>query len=155
MNHSPAEAMIAQISGTKIDPEIFIQSVGVYQRAASGVDPTSRIRPKRQRGQRGIQLTDIPVNRGMLAVMRLTRDLDDHSRRALALRLLCLGAAVDCARKDARFCDVIAAHDADNTYVEDSFFRAFATCQFVKGPGEEIGPDLDDLHRILIGGGLS
>ena len=65
-----------------VDPEVFKFAVELFQEAASGRMTGSHV-PKPD--EPALHLTNIPMNRGMLAVVRETRHLDEDTRQALML----------------------------------------------------------------------
>jgi len=130
-----------------VDPELLLFAIPLYQAAAMGTMPGSHIpRPDPESGPR-IALTNIPMNRGMLAVMNQTRHLSQEERMALGWRLMHFGEAIQAASKDPRFTNhVRPAAEAGATEVSDGFQRAYARCKFAGG-SDHIRIDMDDLLK--------
>lgn len=148
------DTTITQVSRVALTPALFREAVTIFNRAASGVDPADHIGgpvPK----QPGIRLTNIPMNRGMLAVMRFSRQHGPETQQALALRIMYFMPAVQQAANDPRFAHVVKVRDDSDFEYEATFRDAYAQCRFSLVDGDEMGPDMDDIHRILVGGGLS
>lgn len=125
-----------------IEYPVFKFALGVFQEAASGRMIGAHL-PKPDGP--GIYLANIPINRGMLAVLREIPHLNQSQQQALGLRLMNFGEAVGEAQADSRFSGHFKQGDEPGSImVSDAFTRAYAECRFVIS-NEHIGPDFDDL----------
>lgn len=139
---------IAAALGRAVPWETFRYALEIYQQAARGVMPGSHIPKPEEGGGPGYYLTNIPINRGMMAIMREFRHLDELDRQALGMRIMSFGEAVNAAQGDPRFSEHFKPSDEDGALmVSDSFSQAYAECPFLQGV-EDFAPDMDAIfHR--------
>jgi hypothetical protein len=131
-----------------VKPELFAFAVPLYQAAASGELHGAHI-PKPDPEKPGMYLTNIPINRGMLAVMNQTRHLSHAERGALTWRLMHFGQAIQAALADERFGEHVKPGDEPESLLISSEFQdAYAVCKF-ETIGENSRPDMEDLLARL------
>ena len=123
---------------------MFRFAFDVYSKAASGEMVGSHL-PKPDPGKPGLYLSNIPINRGMMAVMRETQHITDDERQSLCLRLMHFGEAMELARADSRLADHLKP-DGEMFLVSRPFVDAYAQCHFHMSQ-EDLLPDLDDLFQ--------
>lgn len=129
-----------------VDPKLFAFAIELFHAAAAGLDPSAHI-PKPDPDRPGLYLTNIPINRGMLAVMRETKHLTQDQSVALSARLMEFGFAVDRLKDDPRFAEHIKKGDDEHSLmVSEEFRSAFSQCAF-RFDQECMGPDVEDLLR--------
>ena len=143
------ENAMRKIAQTPVDPALFEFSLGLFCSAASGEMHGSHI-PRPDSNFPGIYLTDIPINRGILAVMRETEHLSQADRMALTFRLMHFGEAMAAAREDDRFAThLLPDEDEDGAVmVSGSFQKAYAQCQFL-ATKKTLRVDLDSLLSCI------
>lgn len=125
------------------------KALATYEKAARGDDAADHLQggPKPGDAPGGLYLTDIPLNRGMMAVMRDARDLPDLERQALAWRVMHFGEALEAARTDSRFAEHVKASDEEGAVmISEPFVRGYAECRFVTTE-DQVAPDIDDLYQ--------
>lgn len=143
-----AAAHICEVVKSRVRPQDFRFAVELFNHAAAGHMPGSHIPPPGP-GASGFYLTDIPINRGMLAVNREFMHLDMNDRRALLLRVSFFVDTVRELRGEPGFHQDIL-NDTDNVLVSERFIDAFACCNFVASNGR-VRADVGDLLRKMEG----
>jgi hypothetical protein len=131
-----------------VDPAVFEFAIPLFQAAASGAYPDAHIKPAQPDDGPGFRLTNIPMNRGMLAVMKETKHLSQDEREALVMRLMHFGDAFVAARADPRFAEHVKDGQDDAVLVSDAFQRGVAVCAF-KVTDDHVVPDMDDLWERI------
>lgn len=135
---------------TPVPHQVFIAATEAYARAARGDDPKDHLPggPKAGDPPGGYYLSNIPMNRGMMAVMREGRALPDDQRQALGFRVMQFGEALEAAQSDSRFTEHLKPGDEPGAVnVSEALMRALAECRFILEQ-DNIAPDMDDLYRI-------
>jgi hypothetical protein len=132
---------------TPVDRKTFEFAVGLFQAAAAGAIPDAHLlKPDPEKP--GLYLTNIPINRGMLAVMRETRHLTDAQRQGISLRLMYFGEVVEAAATDSRFSEHVKRDDDGCLLVSGAFQGAYAACD-LQMDDNSIGPNWDHLLQLL------
>lgn len=125
-------------------------AINAYEKAARGDDPADHLQggPKPGDAPGGLYLANIPMNRGMMAVMREARELPERERQALAWRVMHFGDALEAGRADTRFSEHLKQSDEDGALmVSEPFVRAYAECRFLPSD-DDVNIDMDDLFRL-------
>lgn len=128
------------------DPETFAFALGVYSAAFMGHSPNSHVPPPPPDAT-GYSFADIPINRGMLAVMREMQHLSHDDRTTLCARIMEVSQTVSMASEDERFSEHLI-WTPTHMNVSNSFINAMAVCKF-KMSGDKCFADLDDIHERL------
>lgn len=141
---------LAETMDQPIPVDTFNFALKLYEQAARGTMPGYHLKggpgPDDEPG--GWYLTNIPINRGMMAVVRETRHLTEDVRQSLLMRLMHFGEMMAMAQADARFADHFKPSDQEGALlISGAFTHAAAECKFVVS-AKNISPDLDDLHRL-------
>ncbi len=150
---SPIGKSLTKLAATMDQPipvDTFNFALTLYEQAARGTMPGYHLKggpgPDDEPG--GIYLTNIPINRGMMAVVRETRHLTEEVRQSLLMRLMHFGEMMAMAQADARFADHFKPSDEEGVLmISGAFTHAAAECRFVVS-AKNIGPDMDDLYRL-------
>lgn len=121
-----------------VDPEIFLAMVQVWQEAARIPLP----KPENPQ-QGGLYLTDIPMNRGGLAVTGELKKRNVENQQSYLFRIMHMGEIMEA--KD-RFKDFIKAdeNDPEAVLISDALLKAAAVAKLSK-EGEGAVFDLDDV----------
>src|SRR5437868_3978297 len=120
-----------------VNPELFIEMVGVFRTAAERPLPA----PKRR--QPGYYLTDIPLNRGMLGtVQALRKKGGDIQAEPILFRLMHMGEIFEARERFGHF--IRDREDADGVDISEALLKAAAVARLTPN---EAGPyfDLDDV----------
>jgi hypothetical protein len=128
------------------DPETLKFAVGLFQEAASGRMHGAHIK---RPNEPGMHLTNVPLNRGMLAIVKETQHLTDDDRQALMMRVMHFGETISAAAGDSRF-EKHVQSTPDGFKVSDEFMEAFATCRF-QVTNDHICADMDSLADLVAG----
>jgi hypothetical protein len=141
-----AEASAASL--LPVDPELFLWCQGVYCAAATMAMPVqnpeyTRV-PLNEKG--GFVLKDMPINRGMLAVLKELRErkASEETKMAMMTRLMHFG---DILREAALATFIKRRGDSDELSVSEAVIKACATAKLVV-INDRIRFDIDDLARI-------
>lgn len=112
-----------------IDKECFLYAVDIFQNAAALKMPS--VNPQEKKlvfDDSTISFTDIPLNRGMLAVVDEMKEvISEEDRYSLLHRLLCIGDIIqwseisDWLKKDEE--------DPENLQISQSLLYAIAECK--------------------------
>lgn len=141
-----AAAHICELLKSHADPQSFQFAVELFNQAAAGRVSGSHIPPPLP-GAGGFHLTDVPINRGMLAISREFQHLDINARMALVMRVSFLLDTAQALRGDERFQQDIIS-DADGLLISERFIDAFGRCDFI-APSSRVQADLNDLlHKM-------
>lgn len=146
MPASLAEA--ARQSMEPVDPELFLWCQGVYYAAASLSMPVqnpeyTRV-PLDEKG--GFVLKDMPMNRGMLAVLKELRERNapENVKMAMMARLMHFGEIM---RAPALAPFIKPTGNGDELSVSEAVIKACATAEFVIADAN-MRFDIDDIARI-------
>lgn len=119
-----------------IDPEIFDKGLEAFITAVEGRDPLIRLHeplpPPKKGDPPTMRLTDIPENRGGLAVARVSREakLTHMQSMSLLTRIFHFYEAAQSAVKDGRFTAHIIPGD-DGLSISRAFQSACASAAFL------------------------
>ena len=146
--HLRARQMFQEFMATDVDAQLFVFCAELYQAAASLAMPVENPenRPLVVDGDKVYALSDRPMNRGMLAVMKELREqgYPEDMRYAITSRLLHMGEIFE-KKELAPF---IKPGDHPGTIsVSDALLHACAKARFV-WEGEYMGFDIADVVRI-------
>lgn len=141
------ENLVKRSLEINIPADVFSFAIEIYQAAASLRIPGSGI-PAPYPDKPGYYLTDIPFNRGMLAVMKETSHLSDEIRKALGMRIMHFSEAMELAQKDKRFSTHIIAQDDGSLNVSRAFQDSYAACRFLIKK-KRVSPDMNHLWDLI------
>lgn len=137
---------ILESANTPIDESTFAFMVGIYEKAARGELHGAHLPGRGEKP--GYYLTNIPMNRGMMAVMRESGHLTDHQRKSITWRLMHFGEVLERAQKDPRFAQHIKPGEGgDHLLVSYAFQSAYGAVPFMFKRGQVIC-DFDELYRL-------
>ncbi len=132
-----------------VDPDLFVWCSNVYQAAANLSMPVENPASiaKFRDGESGYVPSDIPVNRGMLAVMKelSDRDVGDDERMALSWRIMHFGQVFDHMDRLTEF--VKEGDSPSSVMVSEALMKACASARFVEIDGD-LRFDIEDVIRI-------
>jgi hypothetical protein len=137
---------VARQMNTSVDPETFKFALGLFQEAATGRMTGSHINKPTEPGY---HLTNVPMNRGMLAVVRETRHLSESERQALMLRVMHFGETIKMVMTDSRFSEHVRSEGAEWA-ISDEFMGAYSSCKF-SIYDKHIKADIENLAALLVG----
>ncbi|MFO1328102.1 MAG: hypothetical protein U1F56_12155 [Rubrivivax sp.] len=137
---------VARQMNTSVDTETFKFALGLFQEAATGRMTGSHIEKS---VEPGLHLTNVPMNRGMLAVVRETRHLSDGERQALMLRIMHFGETVNAVLADSRFSEHVRSEGAELA-ISNEFIEAYSSCKF-SITDKHINADIENLATLLVG----
>jgi len=146
MTNESLNEMVRRQLEIPADVETFKFAVGLFQEAATAKLHGSHIPPP---SSPGFHLTNVPLNRGMLAIVRETQHLSDDERQALMMRVMHFGETLELARQDSRFSEHLQASEAGYT-VSNELMEAIAKVPYVV-VGDHITADLDGLAASISG----
>lgn len=130
--------------------DTFNFALTLYEQAARGTMPGYHLKggPGPDDPPGGLYLTNIPVNRGMMAVVRETKHLTEEQRQGLLWRLMHFGQVYEAARNDPRFDEHFKPSDEEGAVmVSGAFIRAAGEFRYLQTE-EDIVPDMEDLFRL-------
>lgn len=147
---TPSLALLAERMDLAVPVDTFNFALTLYEQAASGTMPGYHLQggpgPDDEPG--GLYLKNIPINRGMMAVVRETRHLTEEVRQSLLMRLMHFGEVMEKAQADERFADHFKPSDKEGALmISGAFTHAVAECRFIVS-AKHICPDMDDLYRL-------
>jgi hypothetical protein len=132
-----------------VDPDLFVWCCNVYQAAANLSMPVDNPESlaKFSAGERGYVLSDIPLNRGMLAVMKELDDraIGDDERMAMSWRIMHYGQIFDHIDKLGEF--IKEGDTPDSVMVSEALIKACASARFIESE-DNLHLDVDDIIRI-------
>jgi hypothetical protein len=116
-----------------VPEDLWLACVDVYQNAAALRMPVENPEERKLNiGDTIYGFADIPMNRGMFAVMDFARQPELHP--ALTTRIMAMGAVLSELRMDARFSPFFKDSAADRSWmVEEALMKAFASADFQAG----------------------
>ncbi|WP_345476051.1 hypothetical protein [Lysobacter panacisoli] len=130
-----------------VPPDLMKFGIRLFEAAGSGQMPGSHIpRPDPEMGS-GFALTNIPINRGMMAIVRETRHLPEDQQHSLMCRVMHFGQALEEAAADPR----LSAHvrpEGDGLMVSEEFVEACAMCAFDTS-NNNLRLSIDSLAEII------
>ena len=129
------------------DPETLAFAVGIYQAAIAGRMPSAHIPPRKGPG---LHLTDVPMNRGMMAILKETRHLSEDDRQVLMFRVMHFGETMSAALLDIRFKRHLRSSDDTGLEVSNELMNAYAACKLASVDGYAVA-DMDHLADMLEG----
>jgi hypothetical protein len=129
-----------------VDEELFLYCQHVYAAAAHLSMPVENpaYRPLIEDKGKTYALADIPINRGMLAVLKELRGRDEMTRQAIMLRLMHVGEIFGQEKLKKFFQE---SKEPGAVMVSEALLRACATARFIF-EGDYTRFDIDDLARI-------
>jgi hypothetical protein len=134
--------------GEPVDPEKFIFAAHAYQAAASMSMPTENLQSKPLLILDGtpVSLTDVPLNRGMMAVIKELREAGVENVQAYVWRLMHFTEILE-ARE--RFGALMKPSQDGTAMISDAVFYAAATAKMRGGPGHaDAGFDIDEVIQV-------
>ena len=140
---------LARASADPVDSELFLWCQGIYQAAAALNMPIENpaARPLITVGDMSYAFADIPMNRGMLAVMKelSERGLSDEQKMAVSWRLMHFGEIFRHQEKLQAFIKV--GDNPGELQVSEALIKACATARIVSSDND-VHFDIDDVARI-------
>lgn len=131
-----------------VDPDLFLWCSNVYSAAAHMTMPVENpaTRPAFELDGSVYSFSDLPINRGMLAVMRELKDraVSEEDRMAFATRLMHFGAVLQ-SKKLQKF--MKQGEEPGALMVSEALIRACATAK-MKVTRSRIGYVVADVARI-------
>src|ERR1700754_189479 len=123
MNSKSLTKIAAQMA-QPVPVDTFNFALTLYEQAARGTMPGSHLQggPGPDDKPGGIYLTNIPINRGMMAVVRENRHLSDGMRQSLLMRLMHFGEMLEKAQADSRFNDHFKPADEEGAMMISGAF---------------------------------
>lgn len=140
---------IKLMTTASVDPDLFVWCSNVYQAAANLSMPVGNPASiaKFRDGESGYVPSDIPMNRGMLAVMKelSDRDVSDDERMALSWRIMHLGQVFDHMDRLTEF--VKEGDSPGSVMVSEALMKACASARFIE-IDDDLRFDIEDVIRI-------
>jgi hypothetical protein len=132
---------------SRCDPEVYLYLTNVYSAAASRKMPSKAgaFRPPDEPG-RWLVLSDIPINRGMLAVVGELRSMNikDELMHAYMMRVMDFSQVFEHREKFAEF--IRDSDEPGAVSVSEALIKACAAANYLIA-GEHMQFDLDDVLR--------
>jgi len=132
-----------------VDPELFLWCQGIYHAAASlsmsVENPAAK--PLFSDGDKTYAFSDIPINRGMLAVMKELRELglSEEQKMAISWRIMHFGDIFKHQHKLQAF--IKNADSLEEIQVSEALIKACATARIVTTK-KNVYFDINDVARI-------
>lgn len=140
------KSLIGQVSRA-VDPEKFLFVLNIYHAAARMTMPVENPQLlKFQVEDKVYSMTDIPMNRGMMAATKelVSQGVSQEERMAYLFRLMHFGELFE---HQERFGDLIRPSDEDGSLmVADALMKACAVAR-IYAEHDRIGFDLDDVLK--------
>lgn len=146
MTDESLEEMVRRQLTIPADLDTFKFAVGLFQEAASARMHDSHIPPP---VQAGFHLANVPLNRGMLAIVRETQHLSDDERHSVMMRVMHFGETLEMAKQDSRFSEHLRINHAGYE-VSNELMDAIAKTPYVV-VDNHIRADLDQLAAHISG----
>lgn len=132
-----------------VDPDLFVWCYGIYEAAASLSMPVENpaAKPLFADGDKTYSFKDIPMNRGMLAVMKELNDrgLSEEQKMAFGLRLMNSG---DIFKYRAELQNFFKDGDEPGVVlISEAIVKACATARMITTE-KHVGYDITDVARI-------
>lgn len=142
-------AELANYADDPVDPEIFLWCHGIYHAAASLSMPMENpaAKPIFADGDNTYAFADIPINRGMLAVMKELRErgLNEEQKMAVSWRIMHFG---DIFRQRKKLQAFIKDGDSPGELqVSEALIKACATARIIRTKNDA-HYDINDVVRI-------
>lgn len=139
----------AKSSTDPVDPELFLWCQGIYHAAASLAMPVENpsAKPLITDGDKTYAFADIPMNRGMLAVMKELREhgLTDDQKMAMSWRIMHFGDIFKHQNKLQAF--IKKSENAGELQVSEALIKACATARILTSK-KKVCYDINDVARI-------
>lgn len=145
-----AASKIAEMAARPLDPDLFLWCANIYQAAARMTMPVENPAAKKiQIGEKTMSFTDIPINRGMMAVMKELgeRNAPQDDRMAMAWRLMHFGEIFEHADGELAEFFRPAEDDPEAKEISTAVIKACATARMIID-GESVEWDIPDVIRI-------
>lgn len=129
-----------------VDPKTFLFMTNVYMAAAGMTMPVENPASKAKfTGPDGtvFALSDIPINRGMLAVVAELRKIGVEVTSGYCARVMFLDEVFQEKERFAEF--IKSSHEEGCVMVSEALLMAAAVAKFDVMPPDRLGFDLDDL----------
>lgn len=141
------QAHFVQKSLMAVDPQTFLACTHIYQAAARLTMVVENPQERKFAIEGKVYgFADIPMNRGMLAVMDFLRDQRQQIGPAVCSRLMAMGVLFESAQTDQRFSEFFRNKSADGSVmVAEVFMTACAQARFVK---RTLDLDIEDVLAI-------
>lgn len=140
---------LAKSSADPVDPDLFLWCQGVYHAAASLSMPVENpaAKPVIADGDKTYAFSDIPINRGMLAVMKELRErgLPEEQRMAMSWRLMHFGDIFKHQKKLHAF--IKHGDSPGELEVSEALIKACATARIITTK-KNVHYDIADVARI-------
>ncbi|WP_104429743.1 hypothetical protein [Methylobacter tundripaludum] len=149
---------LAKFSADPVDPDLFLWCQGIYHAAASLSMPVENpaAKPLFTDGDKTYAFSDIPINRGMLAVMKELREpelseelrepeLSEEQRMAISWRLMHFGDIFKHQEKLQAF--IKNGDSPGELQVSEALIKACATARIITTK-KNVRYDIDDVTRI-------
>lgn len=146
-NSEPLTERVHRQMTIPCDPETLAFAVGIYQEAIAGRMPSAHIPPRKGPG---LHLTDAPMNRGMMAILKETRHLSEEDRQVLMFRVMHFAETVSAALLDTRLKKHLRSSDDTGLEISNELMKAYAACKFVNVNDYAVA-DMDHLAGMLEG----
>jgi hypothetical protein len=131
-----------------VDPELFLWCSGIYSGAAQLAMPVQNpaAKPVVEHDGKVYSLSDIPINRGILAVMKELREhgASEDVRKSMVWRLMHFGEVLE---KPALSAFIRPGDEPGAVSVSEALIKACATAKFIL-TGDDLRFDVDDIARI-------
>lgn len=145
-----AASFLAKTANRPVDPDLFLWCTNIYQAAAGMTMPVENPATKKiMVGERTLSFTDIPINRGMMAVMKELgeRNASQEDRMAIAWRLMHFGEIFKRADQELAEFFRTPEDDPESKEISTAVIKACATARMIID-GESVEWDIPDLIRI-------
>lgn len=145
-----AASFLAKTANRPVDPDQFLWCANIYQAAARMTMPVENPATKKiQIGEKTMSFTDIPINRGMMAVMKELgeRNASQEDRMAIAWRLMHFGEIFKHADKELAEFFRPAEDDPEAKEISTAVIKACATARMIVEE-KSVEWDIPDLIRI-------
>jgi len=140
---------LAKSSADLVDPDLFLWCQGIYYAAASLSMPVENpaAKPLFADGDKTYAFSDIPINRGMLAVMKelRERELSEEQRMAISWRLMHFGDIFKHQKKLQAF--IKNGDSPGELQVSEALIKACATVRIITTK-KNVRYDIADVARI-------
>ena len=140
---------LAKSSSDPVDPDLFLWCQGIYHAAATLSIPVENpaAKPLFTNGDKTYAFSDIPINRGMLAVMKELRErgLSEEQRMALSWRLMHFGDIFKYQKKLQAF--IKNGDNPGELQVSEALIKACATARLIITK-KNVRYDITDVARI-------
>lgn len=140
---------LAKSAAEPVDPDLFLWCQGIYQAAASLTMPVESPAAKPMFVHKGqsYSFSDIPINRGMLAVIKELRErgLSDDQRMAMSWRLMHFGDIFKHKEKLTAF--IKPGEKPGELQVSEALIKDCATARIVSSK-KNVRFDINDVVRI-------